>query len=85
MEEQDVSSKDSVPKLERKKSGYASFKGRDGPRELGSKEIPQVRNDISSVVFNSLLEIDSICKIRQNDIFALTLMVFVTFQVLYVM
>ena len=31
------------PSLEKKKSGYRSFMMRDGPRALGSKEIPQVR------------------------------------------
>ena len=30
------------PSLEKKKSGYRSFMARDGPRALGSKEIPQV-------------------------------------------
>ena len=30
------------PSLEKKKSGYRHFMARDGPRTLGSKEIPQV-------------------------------------------
>ena len=33
---------DATPSLEKKKSFYASYKARDGPRSLGSKEIPQV-------------------------------------------
>ena len=31
-----------TPSLEKKKSGYMAFKMRDGPRALGSKEIPEV-------------------------------------------
>ena len=30
------------PSLEKKKSGYRHFMARDGPRTLGSKEIPEV-------------------------------------------
>ena len=45
-EHQKVSKSEEVvevpPSLEKKKSGYHSFMARDGPRTLGSKEIPQV-------------------------------------------
>ena len=45
-EHQKVSKSEEVvevpPSLEKKKSGYHGFMARDGPRTLGSKEIPQV-------------------------------------------
>ena len=45
-EHQKVSKSEEVvevpPSLEKKKSGYHGFMARDGPRALGSKEIPQV-------------------------------------------
>ena len=40
---------DATPSLEKKKSFYASYKARDGPRNLGSKEIPQVTRFFLSV------------------------------------
>ena len=33
------------PSLEKKKSSYRSFMARDGPRALGSKSIPEVREE----------------------------------------
>ena len=41
------------PSLERKKSGYHNFMARDGPRALGSKEIPQVGFTDQDLIVNS--------------------------------
>ena len=43
------------PHWKRKKSGYRSFMARDGPRALGSKEIPQVGFKVQDLIINSLL------------------------------
>ena len=43
------------PSLEKKKSGYHSFMARDGPRALGSKEIPQVGFKVQDLIIKSLL------------------------------
>ena len=43
------------PSLEKKKSGYRSFVARDGPRALGSKEIPQVGFKVQDLIVNSPL------------------------------
>ena len=43
------------PSLEKKKSGYRSFMARDGPRALGSKEIPQVGFKDQDLIVNSPL------------------------------
>ena len=41
------------PSLEKKKSGYHNFMARDGPRALGSKEIPQVGFTDQDLIVNS--------------------------------
>ena len=41
------------PSLEKKKSSYCSFVARDGPRALGSKEIPQVGFKVQDLIVNS--------------------------------
>ena len=43
------------PSLEKKKSGYHGFMARDGPRALGSKEIPQVGFKDQDLIVNSPL------------------------------
>ena len=43
------------PSLENKKSGFCSFMARDGPRALGSKEIPQVGFKDQDLIVNSPL------------------------------
>ena len=43
------------PSLEKKKSGYHGFMARDGPRTLGSKEIPQVGFTDQDLIVNSPL------------------------------
>ena len=43
------------PSLETKKSSYRSFVARDGPRALGSKEIPQVGFKVQDLIVNSPL------------------------------
>ena len=43
------------PSLEKKKSGYHGFMARDGPRTLGSKEIPQVGFEVQDLIVNSPL------------------------------
>ena len=43
------------PSLEKKKSGFRSFMARDGPRALGSKEIPRVGFKDQDLIVNSLL------------------------------
>ena len=43
------------PHWKRKKSGYRSFMARDGPRALGSKEIPQVGFKDQDLIVNSPL------------------------------
>ena len=43
------------PSLEKKKSSYRSFVARDGPRALGSKEIPQVGFKVQDLIVNSPL------------------------------
>ena len=43
------------PHWKRKKSGYHSFMARDGPRTLGSKEIPQVGFKDQDLIVNSPL------------------------------
>ena len=43
------------PLLEKKKSGYHGFMARDGPRTLGSKEIPQVGFKVQDLIVNSPL------------------------------
>ena len=43
------------PSLEKKKSGFHSFMARDGPRALGSKEIPQVGFKDQDLIVNSPL------------------------------
>ena len=43
------------PSLEKKKSGYHNFMARDGPRALGSKEIPQVGFKDQDLIVNSPL------------------------------
>ena len=43
------------PSLEKKKSGYHGFMARDGPRTLGSKEIPQVGFTDQDLIVNSSL------------------------------
>ena len=43
------------PHWKRKKSGYRSFMARDGPRTLGSKEIPQVGFTDQDLIVNSPL------------------------------
>ena len=43
------------PSLEKKKSGYRGFMARDGPRTLGSKEIPQVGFKVQDLIVNSPL------------------------------
>ena len=43
------------PSSEKKKSGYRSFMARDGPRALGSKEIPQVGFKDQDLIVNSPL------------------------------
>ena len=41
--------------LEKKKPGYHSFMAKDGPRTLGSKEIPQVGFKVQDLIVNSPL------------------------------
>ena len=43
------------PSLEKKKSGFCSFMARDGPRALGSKEIPRVGFKDQDLIVNSPL------------------------------
>ena len=43
------------PSLEKKKSGYHSFMARNGPRTLGSKEIPQAGFKDQDLIVNSPL------------------------------
>ena len=43
------------PSLEKNKSSYRSFVARDGPRALGSKEIPQVGFKAQDLIVNSPL------------------------------
>ena len=58
-EHQKVSKSEEVvevpPSLEKKKSGFRSFMARDGPRALGSKEIPRVGFKDQDLIVNSLL------------------------------
>ena len=58
-EHQKVSKSEEVvevpPSLEKKKSGYHGFMARDGPRALGSKEIPQVGFKDQDLIVNSPL------------------------------
>ena len=58
-EHQKVSKSEEVveipPSLEKKKSGYHGFMVRDGPRTLGSKEIPQVGFKDQDLIVNSPL------------------------------
>ena len=58
-EHQKVSKSEEVveipPSLEKKKSGYHGFMARDGPRALGSKEIPQVGFKVQDLIINSPL------------------------------
>ena len=43
------------PHWKRKRSDYRSFMARDGPRTLGSKEIPQVGFKVQDLIINSPL------------------------------
>ena len=43
------------PSSEKKKSGYHGFMAKDGPRALGSKEIPQVGFKDQDLIVNSPL------------------------------